>query len=37
LCGGRLSGLRNTTDTQLSDVGGWMAGQFDHAPSAATV
>jgi ABC-type uncharacterized transport system ATPase subunit len=37
LCDGRLSALQNTTDTQLSDVGGWMAGQFDHAPSAATV
>jgi len=29
LCSGRLSALRATTDTCLSDVGGWMAGQFD--------
>jgi simple sugar transport system ATP-binding protein len=37
LCGGRLSALHHTGDTQLSDVGGWMAGQFDNPPSAATV
>ena len=29
LCGGRLSGLQDTAQTRLSDVGGWMAGQFD--------
>ncbi|MHC8370130.1 ABC transporter ATP-binding protein [Pseudomonas sp. MDT1-85] len=38
LCGGRLSPLQATVDTHLSDVGGWMAGQFDapqsHAPVA---
>ena len=37
LCAGRLSPLRNTTDTLLSDVGGWMAGQFNDAPSSATL
>ena len=36
LCGGRLSALHNTADTLLSDVGGWMAGQFDNPPSSAT-
>lgn len=29
LCGGRLSVLQDTAQTRLSDVGGWMAGQFD--------
>ncbi|MFY0729029.1 ABC transporter ATP-binding protein [Pseudomonas sp. NFX15] len=29
LCAGRLSALHATVDTHLSDVGGWMAGQFD--------
>ena len=29
LCGGRLSALQDTALTRLSDVGGWMAGQFD--------
>jgi len=29
LCGGQLSPLKATVDTRLSDVGGWMAGQFD--------
>lgn len=29
LCGGRLSALQDTAQTRLSDVGGWMAGQFD--------
>ncbi|WP_149088674.1 ABC transporter ATP-binding protein [Pseudomonas prosekii] len=33
LCSGRLSPLRATVDTRLSDVGGWMAGQFDAADS----
>lgn len=33
LCGGRLSPLRATADTRLIDVGGWMAGRFDAAPS----
>ncbi|WP_085655547.1 MULTISPECIES: ABC transporter ATP-binding protein [unclassified Pseudomonas] len=28
LCGGRLSALQDTAQTHLSDVGGWMAGQF---------
>ncbi|MDI3397703.1 ABC transporter ATP-binding protein [Pseudomonas sp. V88_4] len=28
LCGGRLSALQDTAQTRLSDVGGWMAGQF---------
>lgn len=37
LCGGRLSALHDTRDTQLSDVGAWMAGQFDHSPCAALV
>ncbi|WP_336357157.1 ABC transporter ATP-binding protein [Pseudomonas granadensis] len=37
LCGGRLSPLHDTGETQLSDVGGWMAGQFAHSPSSATV
>ena len=37
LCAGRLSPLRNTTDSLLSDVGGWMAGQFNDAPSSATL
>jgi simple sugar transport system ATP-binding protein len=35
LCGGRLSALKATTDTCLSDVGGWMAGQFD-IPQSST-
>lgn len=29
LCSGRLSPLKATVDTRLTDVGGWMAGQFD--------
>ncbi len=37
LCGGRLSALQDTGLTQLSDVGAWMAGQFDHSPGAASV
>jgi simple sugar transport system ATP-binding protein len=38
LCGGRLSALHATADTRLSDVGGWMAGQFERPqPSHATV
>jgi ABC-type uncharacterized transport system ATPase subunit len=39
LCSGRLSPLKATVDTRLSDVGGWMAGQFDapHSPAPATV
>ncbi|GLH41693.1 ATP-binding cassette domain-containing protein [Pseudomonas moraviensis] len=37
LCGGRLSALQDTSATQLSDVGAWMAGQFDHSPRAASV
>lgn len=37
LCGGRLSPLQATCATQLSDVGAWMAGQFDHSPCAASV
>ncbi|MEI4523927.1 ABC transporter ATP-binding protein [Pseudomonas sp. CCNWLW23] len=37
LCGGRLSALQDTGLTQLSDVGAWMAGQFDHSPRAASV
>ncbi|SDS62652.1 ABC transporter ATP-binding protein [Pseudomonas prosekii] len=43
LCSGRLSPLRATVDTRLSDVGGWMAGQFDaadsqtHLPATASV
>ncbi|MDI2593633.1 ABC transporter ATP-binding protein [Pseudomonas sp. 681] len=38
LCGGRLSPLHATVDTRLSDVGGWMAGQFNapHSPVPAT-
>ncbi|WP_392885162.1 ABC transporter ATP-binding protein [Pseudomonas migulae] len=35
LCSGRLSPLRATVDTRLSDVGGWMAGQFDAPLSLA--
>lgn len=31
LCGGRMSALQDTAQTRISDVGGWMAGQF-HAP-----
>jgi simple sugar transport system ATP-binding protein len=39
LCSGRLSPLKATVDTRLTDVGGWMAGQFDapHSPASATV
>ncbi|MEB0048698.1 MULTISPECIES: ABC transporter ATP-binding protein [unclassified Pseudomonas] len=39
LCSGRLSPLKATIDTRLSDVGGWMAGQFDapHPLAPATV
>lgn len=39
LCSGRLSPLRATVDTRLTDVGGWMAGQFDapQSPVSATV
>jgi simple sugar transport system ATP-binding protein len=39
LCSGRLSPLKATVDTRLSDVGGWMAGQFDvpQSPASATV
>ncbi|MDD1137446.1 ABC transporter ATP-binding protein [Pseudomonas sp. TNT2022 ID233] len=33
LCGGRLSALQDTAQTRLSDVGGWMAGQFDNPQS----
>jgi simple sugar transport system ATP-binding protein len=29
LCGGQLSPLKATVDTRLTDVGGWMTGQFD--------
>lgn len=36
LCGGRLSALSATVDTRLSDVGGWMAGQFGAPQSLAT-
>lgn len=38
LCSGRLSPLKATVDTQLTDVGGWMAGQFDapRSPAPAT-
>ena len=36
LCAGRLSPLQNTTDTLLSDVGGWMAGHINHTHSSAT-
>ena len=38
LCSGRLSPLKATVDTRLSDVGGWMAGQFDapQLPACAT-
>ena len=31
LCGGRMSALQDTVQTRISDVGGWMAGQF-HSP-----
>ncbi|MGV8890649.1 MAG: ABC transporter ATP-binding protein [Pseudomonas sp.] len=39
LCSGRLTSLKATVDTRLTDVGGWMAGQFDapHSPAPATV
>jgi len=39
LCSGRLSPLKATVDTRLTDVGGWMAGQFDvpHSPAPATL
>lgn len=36
LCGGRLSALHATVDTHLSDVGGWMAGQFGAPQSLAS-
>jgi simple sugar transport system ATP-binding protein len=36
LCCGRLSALHATVDTRLSDVGGWMAGQFDAPQSLAS-
>ncbi|HWT55399.1 MAG TPA: ABC transporter ATP-binding protein [Rhodocyclaceae bacterium] len=36
LCAGRLSPLQNTTDTLLSDVGGWMAGHINPTHSSAT-
>ncbi|MNR54371.1 L-arabinose transporter ATP-binding protein [compost metagenome] len=38
LCGGQLSPLKATVDTRLTDVGGWMAGQFDapQLPACAT-
>ena len=36
LCGGRLSALHATVDTRLSDVGGWMAGQFVAPQSLAS-
>ncbi|POF39671.1 ABC transporter [Pseudomonas laurylsulfativorans] len=36
LCSGRLSALCATVDTRLSDVGGWMAGQFDTPQSLAS-
>jgi simple sugar transport system ATP-binding protein len=38
LCSGRLSPLKATVDTRLTDVGGWMAGQFDapQMPACAT-
>ncbi|RON48685.1 ABC transporter ATP-binding protein [Pseudomonas frederiksbergensis] len=38
LCSGRLSPLKASVDTRLSDVGGWMAGQFDapQSPAPAT-
>ncbi|RON81763.1 ABC transporter ATP-binding protein [Pseudomonas fluorescens] len=35
LCAGRLSPLQNTTDTLLSDVGGWMAGHINPTHSSA--
>jgi general nucleoside transport system ATP-binding protein len=35
LCSGRLSPLKATVDTCLTDVGGWMAGQFDSPQSLA--
>lgn len=34
LCSGRLSPLQATVDTRLTDVGGWMAGQFDTPQSS---
>ncbi|WP_162144450.1 ABC transporter ATP-binding protein [Pseudomonas sp. Rh2] len=34
LCGGRLSPLKATAQTTLTEVGRWMAGQFDN-PAAA--
>jgi simple sugar transport system ATP-binding protein len=36
LCAGRLSPLRDTVDTRLIDVGGWMAGRFDAPQSSAS-
>ncbi|WP_095138235.1 ABC transporter ATP-binding protein [Pseudomonas sp. Irchel s3a10] len=36
LCAGRLSPLQHTTDTLLSDVGGWMAGHINPTHSSAT-
>ena len=36
LCSGRLSPLKATVDTRLSDVGGWMTGQFDAPQSFAS-
>ena len=37
LCGGRLSAQQPTASTTLSEVGAWMAGQFDqtHSPAPA--
>jgi simple sugar transport system ATP-binding protein len=38
LCSGQLSPLKATVDIRLTDVGGWMAGQFDapQLPAYAT-
>ncbi|MGH8384332.1 MAG: ABC transporter ATP-binding protein [Pseudomonas sp.] len=36
LCSGRMSPLRATADTHLTDVGGWMAGQFDDPQSSVS-
>ncbi|MDE1165724.1 MAG: ABC transporter ATP-binding protein [Pseudomonas sp.] len=36
LCGGRLSALKATADTTQVELGGWMAGRFEHAPTPHT-
>ncbi|KAF0862747.1 ABC transporter ATP-binding protein [Pseudomonas sp. LD120] len=37
LCSGRLSAPKACADSSLIEVGGWMAGHFDDAPSATAL